>query len=186
MNNMGKREKTLLVITIVVVLVYAAWSFGVEKVFDSAFSGNSAVASAENRFKDNLDALGDIYMIEREYRRVGDLPKADDKNLSPALAFTAHVSDMCKRHVFDFPPIKPDVEEIKDVDDYELVNVAVRTEGTFANTVKLLLTFEDNGLIFREVDLKSTRDKDIVTARVTVARIAEKQQPRGRLGVRRP
>lgn len=179
MQNLKKSEKILLVVTAVALFVFAAWRMGLGDALASS-GGGGDVNRLASRFEDNLEQLSRMYEIEREFKRVGEFPRTDDANLRPALAFTQQVSDMCRNLGFDFPPIRPEVEAIEGVDDYELINVAVKTEGKFADTVKLLQTFENNGLIFREVDLKATRDRDQIVARITVARIAEKpKRPTG-------
>lgn len=173
MGNLKPREKFLFIVTVLAIVGYAAWMFGLEEAFESITSGSSDVSSMEKRFEDDLEALEDLYVIERDFAKVGEFPKSDDENLRPALAFTQQVSQICADLGFDFPPIRPEVEEIEGVEDYELINVAIKTEGNFSDTVKLLKTFEQNGLIFRDVDLQSSRDREIITARITVARIAE-------------
>ncbi len=182
MQNLEKREKILVLVTSIAVLVFVVWTFGGADLFDTIVSGNSNVESREREFKSNLDDLKDMYIIEKQFSRVGEFPSTEDGKLKPALAFTQHISQMCQDLGFEFPPIRPETEEIDDVEEYELINVAVKTEGNFADTVKLLKAFEEDGLIFREIDLQSARDKPIVTARVTVARIAKKpESPRSRL-----
>lgn len=185
LGNMKPREKVLMAITIIALLIFAAWQFGLEDVLDSVTSGTSDVEVLESRFRENLKILENREEIERRYARVGEFPQAENENLKPALAFTQQVSQMCRDHGFDFPPIRPEVEEIEGVSGYELVNVAIKTEGKFKDTVELMKTFDSNGLIFREVDLQTSRDSDIIVARITVARIAPRAESRSSLISRR-
>jgi hypothetical protein len=183
---MKPREKVLLVLTAVALVVFIGWRMGGEAIFESVASGSDEVVSLEREFEDNLEAFEEMYVIERDFAQVGEFPRGSEGDLKPALAFTQQVSEMCRDLGFEFPPIRPEVEEIEGVEDYELVNVAIRTEGTFQDTIKLLKTFHKNGLIFRDVDLQGTRDKDIVTARVTVARIAQKETRKRSSLIQRP
>lgn len=172
MSNLKPREKMLLGLTILGFVILVAWQMGLDTVFDSAVSGTSDTASLEGKFRSNLQELSRMYLIEREYKRIGDFPIDGDEKLRPALAFTQQVSDICRNLGFEFQPIRPEAREIEGVDDYELINVSIKTEGTFANTIKLFKEFERRGLIFREVQLTSPRDRDVLVSRVTVARIA--------------
>ncbi len=173
MQNMNPREKLLAVLTAVGVLFAVAWYSGLEGAISSFGAGGSEVAALEKRFENNLKALENMYRIEREFRRIGEFPASEDGQLRPELAFPQQVAQICRDLGFDFPPLQADTEEIEGVEEYRLINVAVKTEGTYQDTIELLKTFNDNGLIFRDVDLTGTRDRDILVARVTVARIIE-------------
>lgn len=186
MENLGQREKILLVITVIALVIFIAWNFGLESMLTSGSAGSSDVAQQERRFNQYLDDMEDILVIESEFARVGEFPSSDDGELRPALAFTQQVSQMCRDLGFDFPSLRPQVEPIDGIEEYELINVALKTEGSWEDTVNLLKTFEQNGLIFRELNLRSTADRPIVVATMVVARIAEKpEQQRGILIRRR-
>jgi len=182
LNDMPPRQKYLAMATTILVVFAIAWSMGLEESFDAMTSGTTDVGSLQTDFEENLAVLAKMPEVEREYLRIGDIPgQAGDKNLRPALAFQQEVSDICTNLGFQFPPIVAKVEEIKGVEDYQLVKVELRTEGTFQNTVNLLKEFENRGLIFRDVDLQSARDRDNITARLILARIAQRitRGPRG-------
>ena len=185
MNSLKPREKIILAAVIAVFLFFTAWRMGLEEVFDNLGKGGSSdVSSLEKKFYGNLEKIGQMYQIEREFRRVGEFPASSDEKLRPALAFTQQVSDMCRNMGFEFPPIRPQAMPIDGVDDYEMINVTIKTEGTFENTVRLFKEFENKGLIFRQVDLRAIRDRDVLVATVTVARIApvEKRNQRPKKG----
>ncbi len=181
MNNMKPREKVLLVATIVAVIIFAAWQFGLEGVISNVAAGDTDLERLEEEFEDNIERLEDIYLIERDFRRIGEFPVDEEGDIRPDVAFTLYVAEICRENGFDFPPLKPEREDIEGVENYELINVAVRIEGTYDDTVRLLKTFEENSLIFREVAMTYTRDSPRVITRVTVSRIAPVQQRASRL-----
>ncbi|MCC6547040.1 hypothetical protein IT570_07715 [Candidatus Sumerlaeota bacterium] len=185
MSEMKPREKAMLGIVIAAFVFFIAWRMGLDEALSKFVSGgDSDISSLEEKFQKNVEKLGKMYEIEREFKRVGELPAgSDEEKVRPALAFTQQVSDMCRELGFDFPPIRPQAMPIDGVDDYELINVTIKTEGTFANTISLFKKFQDRGLIFRVVNLRSVRDKDQIVANVTVARIApvqKRESSRGR------
>lgn len=187
MNNMNPRERMLLVVTVVSLALFIGWRMGLGDAFDGFFSGGASVKSAEKKFRTNLDALGEILTIEEQYFRIGQIPNQGEKKLSPALAFQEQVIQIAQKQGFQFPPARTVNSDIEGVDDYQLISTAIKTEGSFADTVELLKAYEAAGFLFLEMDLRSGIDSRVVTAAVTVARIAEKTGPRrgrddGRLG----
>lgn len=178
MSNMKPSEKLLLGIVIASFAFFIAWRMGLDEALSGLVSGGSSdVSELESRFEKNVEKLGQMYQIEREFKRVGELPaNSEEEKVRPALAFTQQVSDICRELGFDFPPIRPQAMPIDGVDDYELINVTIKTEGSFASTVNLFKRFEERGLIFRQVNLRSVRDKDQIVANITVARIAPVQK----------
>lgn len=180
---MNPRERAMAMISMIGILVLVAWYSGISDLFDSIFSENGDVAAQETVYNSYIDAFEDIYVIESQFRKIGEFPKNEENTLKPSLAFTQQVSQICRDLGFETPPIQADTDEIEGVETYELINVALKTEGNFKDTIKLLKTFQERGMIFRDVDLKGTRDQDIVSARVTVARIAERpRRPTPRRG----
>lgn len=175
MANMNPRERVLFVLTIIALAIFAAWQFGLGDAVDNIGGGNASIAQQEREFKENLEALEGIYEIEKKYRRLGQSPLDAQSNKRPIDVFQEYVYQLARERGFPYPKnLRSDVEEIEEVEDYDLLTVYIQTEGTFANTVALLKDFEKAGLLLREVDLRGTRDRDEVVARVVVARIAKR------------
>lgn len=185
MGNMKPREKVLFAITVAAMLLFAAWQFGLGSAFDAMGAGNSEIARLEKRFNDNLASLKDIYVVEREYRRVGQSPTSgDDQNLAPATAFNQEVFSIAENFKVQQLNIRTRAEEIRGVEDYELISSSLTFNTNHENTVKLLKAYEDAGVIFREVSLRSILDQDRIDCSIVVARIAEAQRRPTRQTVR--
>ncbi len=173
---MQKREKILFIATVICVAVFAIMKMGLEEKLDTLLAGNSDTVALQKKFESDLDQVKEIYNIEKEFLAIGRFPLDNDNNYRPAYAFADQVQKMCEDSGFPAPPIRPEMEEIEGVDKYELINVTVKTEGSFNDTVKLLKTFDSNGLMIREVTLSSPRNREVVDATVKVSRIAETRQ----------
>jgi hypothetical protein len=179
---MKPSEKRLMYITIAAGVFFGAWNLGLDKVVDSFGAADSGIRTLEKRFSANLDALSDYYDIESRFATVGVRADAGDRaRFTPALAFQQEVFDIANAEGFSAPnTLRAEMEDIDGVERYVLLSVAIRTEGDFARTVKLLKRFEQAGMIFREVELTTSRDSDKLTARITVARITDRPERAGR------
>lgn len=180
MNNMKPREKALFALTAAAVAIFAIWTLFLEDSVDSGAVGGGGgdVAVLERRFQENIRALEEIYIIESEFSRIGELPGTEEdasgRRLSAAVAFQEQVAEMCRQNGFDFPGVRTDREEIRGVEDYELINVGLTVEGPFERCMNLLKTFESAGLMFRDVTIRASRDRDQLRVDTVVARIAER------------
>ncbi|MBI1290397.1 hypothetical protein GC173_04045 [bacterium] len=175
LKNMKPRERMLMMGTVAAVVIFAVFQFGLlDNVGGSTGAGAGDAAREEKLFKQNLRSLESIYDVRYRYSRIGQIPSAENKELPPTLAFTSEVYDISQKLGFQFPPIRATAEDIEGVEDYQLLSVGIKTQGTFADTVKLLRSYEDAGLIFRDVDLRSARDRDVIESSIVVSRIAER------------
>ena len=180
---MKQSEKRLMIATGICVVAFAGWNMGLGSLFDSATAADSNIRGLESTFEKNLVALSEYYEIESEFRLVG-VPPGDGagSNFTPALAFQQEVYNLAAQEGFNFPnTLRAEMEEIPGVEQYVLLSVAIKTEGKYEETVKLLKRFEQTGMIFRELELSTSRDNDRVTGSVTVARITERPARGGRI-----
>jgi len=184
---MNAREKKLMFATVAAVVGFGVWQLGGGEALDSLDSSTSSIQTLEREFRSNLDALADMYVIERDFSLVSlPPPDARSRDFTPALAFQQEVYDIANSVGFTTPDrLNAEVENIEGVDEYVLLSVGLRTEGTFDNVVSLLKRFEQAGMIFRDLELISTRDRDPVQVRVTIARITERPQRPSRLSPQR-
>lgn len=183
---MNKREKKLMIATVAAVGIFGAWTLGLGDMFDEAGDSTSALRELETEFHDNLRALEDMYVVERDFRLVAVTP-GDERtsDFTPAIAFQQEVYDIASAAGFSIPnTLRTEQEDIDGVDEYVLLSVAIRTNGSYNDTIDLLKKFEQAGMIFRELEITSSRDRDPVDTRVTVARISDRPIRRGMLGTR--
>ena len=175
LQNMKPRERFLMFGTIAAVVIFAAFQFGLGDLLDKAGTkGGANLGREEKLFKSNLAALESIYDVRYRYSRIGQVPSGDNKDLPPTLAFQSEVYDISKTLGFQFPPIRATAEDIEGIDEYQLLSVGIKTQGSFEDTVKLLRSYDEAGLIFREVELRGARDRDVIDTSVVVSRIAER------------
>lgn len=185
---MNAREKKLMYATIAAVGIFAAWQFGAAEAVEGLDASNSGITRLERDFEKNLRALEDMYIVERDFRMVA-VPASDgrSRDFTPALAFQQEVFDIANSLGFSFPDrLSAEMENIDGVEEYVLLSVAIRTDGAFKDVVQLLKRFEQEGMIFRDLELLSNLDRDPVGVRVTVARITERPQRPGSRMITRP
>ncbi len=175
LENMKTSEKVLMGITIVAVLGYVGWKFGLEEMLSNSGTSDSQLVAAKEEFEENREVLGMRPLIERKFVEVEQAP-SNDRNIRPELAFQEEVTDISRRHGFTVRSIKADKEEIEGVDDYELINVEMRTEGKFDQTARLLKAFNEVGMMIRELELDTAIDRDLVETQIIVSRITEIQE----------
>jgi hypothetical protein len=180
---MNQRERILFILTALFVLGGVFWKFVLEDGGGGTpAAADTAVEVQKKRFEDNLRKLEDIYIVERKYRAIGLSPLDTDPARSPVVVFQDYVHNLARQRGFDYPNIRSDSEDIDGVEDYQFLSVVLRTEGPFDNTIQLLRDFERSGLLIRDVDLRGSRDRDLVNSRITVSRIARRQAPIGSTG----
>lgn len=171
-RSLGQRERALVFLTAIVLLAgvwYATQGDAEEEVATPAVDMDVLAADYEEylgKIKGGAETL-------REWKTLADsLPPAETGERAD-LAFSNQLAQLCRDSGFANTPIDaPKIEPIKNVKDYELISARVSAEGTWVDIVKLMHLFENRGLIFREMDLKGSRDQDSVRATFTVSRIA--------------
>lgn len=174
MNNMNPREKAIFAITMICLVVFIGYQFGAFENLEN-LGANSRVENRKKDFQDNLEELEEYLVVARKYRSLGQSPLDQGSDERPVTAFENFVYQLAEENGFKFPQFRSSAEDIEGAEEYEFLTVNIRTEGPFENTLNLLKDFERNGMLIREMDIRNTRDRDLIVSRVTVARVARKQ-----------
>jgi len=193
---MKKRERILMIITIIAVALGGLYYAGLGDWFDSLSSRQEELALAQEDYVRSIETLNRSAKIYREFENFGKgLLMGGDSTLRPELRFTQEINTICRSLGINEPRLDPaQREEIKGVDDYEFLTSKVTVEADLDKVVQFLKAFEARRLLFLEVDIRSTRDSPVLRSTVTVARIAPvsaeeiktRQQTRRRAESRRP
>ncbi len=171
---MKKREKILMLLTIVAALGGAVYSFGLGDFFDELSAQGDKLRTAQEEYVGSIETLKRSARIRREFDRFGeDIMQFGDGQLRPELRFPQEVMNICTQLKIAQPGVEPAGHEvIGGVEDYEFLTVRVRVSGDLDTIVNLLKTFEIHRLLFREVDLRGTKDSPTINAVIVVARLA--------------
>lgn len=174
---MKRSEQILLGSTVVAVVGYLAVEFGgVGALFDSA-SGSGASASREDydAVAEVLAGAPDVYEDFAEI--VGSetaAPVSPEMASRPDLAFQNEVAKLCRDVGFGAPDVNKSVEDIPNVDEYQMVLATVRIQdGDLARIASLLKGFESRGLILAEVQVRASRDSARLDSTITVGKLVE-------------
>jgi hypothetical protein len=177
---MNKRERILMISTVVIIGGWIGLSF-VDLEGSGPEVDGVAVEAERARFTDMAEEVSNAESI---YRRYYDLvgPEAEtggeasaDAIQRPDLDFQRAVTSLCDKAGFPRPNIRTIVEEIQDVDDYVLILVEVDLrEGDLDRVSELMKSFDRNGLILTQLDLRASRDSPDLGAKITVGKLAER------------
>lgn len=174
---MKRSEQILLGTTAVAVVGYLAIEFGgLGAVFESA-SGAGASASRED-----YDAVAEVLAgapdVYEEFAEVvgseTSVPINPEMASRPDLAFQNEVAKLCRDVGFGAPDVNKSVEDIPNVDEYQMVLATVRIQdGDLARIASLLKGFESRGLILAEVQVRASRDSARLDSTITVGKLVE-------------
>lgn len=175
---MKKSEKILAGATAAVLVGYTAFlAIGGEEGGVSV--DGSTLEVQRDRFREMAEQVANAENIYREYFRLVGSQSASNPLDDPAstgrpdLDFQRLVAGLSERSGFPRPNISTTTQEIRDVTDYVMVLVTVDIrEGDLPRLAQLMKVFEQNGLIITEAELRGTRDRPDMSARITVGRLA--------------
>ncbi len=166
---MKKSEKILMGITI------AAVGFWLISTAMSTDDTASSSVDVERLREDYNQRKEQIALAPQIYRNFYELVGQDvvSRSTRPDLDFQEDVAAWCKQYGFNAPNIEKDVENIKEVEDYQLVIVRVTIrDAEYGKVAQLLKDFEGYGLIIQEVDMQSRIDRDLLSSvTISVARL---------------
>ena len=171
---LNKRERVMMILTIIALVGALLYSFGVGDFIDSLSKQKEDLEAAEKQFVENMETLEKGTQIKRRYQALEDKMPSSQDGKRTDMIFTEEIHSLCRGLGIRMPQLDPaEYEEIEGIEEHEFITVRLRTEGDLDTIVKLLKAFEGRGLMFREVNLTGSRDQDLVRARVVLARTAK-------------
>ena len=171
---MNQREKVLLIITVIVMFGGGLYAFGLGDFINGFSQRAEEVTDAEEKFKDAILTLQNAGAIIDDFNKVGSAwVIKPEEGKKPGLMLTEEINKLCRSLNIKINRLEPaSAEEIEGTYEYEFITVGLRTEGKLSTIIKLLKAFEQKRYLFRDIDLTGTRDRDRISARIAVARIA--------------
>lgn len=182
-ERLNPRERFLALATAaVVVVVLAMQLLGGESDSDSAWSVSAdAVDAARAEYEELVASVAAAPQIMKQFvLLVGTADSAEELAAADAvvrydLDFQNEVAEWCKQIGMPTPDFELEREEIKDVDEYEMVAVTTfARDADLARVSRLLKTFELRGVIVQEVKISNRTDSPSLDATIRAARIVPK------------
>ena len=185
---LSNREQKILQLTIVVVGGVLLW-WGVAPIWDNYVQLKEDLEAEKATFNKNKKILQRTEEIEEEFRRVEAQFPDVEEGRSPDFAFSEDVAAAVESILPGErrPAIQPPKSEpIKNVDDYEFLNLVMDVSGQYEKLAQLLKGFDQKGFLVKSITLDhSNPDKPELSLNITLARIVklEDEEPDG--GARR-
>lgn len=173
---MNPREKKILVLTIVLLVVFVAYRMmgGQEGFSLASLGGGGRVVEARVAFLEAFEILRKGPAIDGAFARVDTkLPKAIPGR-TPELTFSDEVTRILVGRNWQTPKVKPPkTSEIKDVEDYYYIDLEISVTGPLEKLVDLMVFFQEQNILVKNFKLEKPRvDSDQVNLDVTVSRLA--------------
>lgn len=176
---MKRSEQMLLGVTAVAVVGYLVMEFGgLGAMFagDGTGVGNAAALRAD--YDDMAAQLAEAPDIYKDFADVvgteTTAPTSPEMKSRPDLFFQNEVTKLCRDVGFGQPDVNKSVEDIPDVDEYQMVLATVRIQdGDLPRIASLLKNFESRGLILSEVQIRASRDSARLDSTITVGKLVE-------------
>jgi hypothetical protein len=189
---LSNREQKILYITVALVGAVVLW-WGVAPIWDSYTELRADLEAEKRTFDNNKAVLQRTEQIEEEFRRVEAQFPDVEEGRSPDFAFSEDVAAAVESILPGErrPVIQPvQSEAIKNVTDYEFLNLTMTVTGEYEKLAQLLKGFDQKGFLIKSITLDhSNPDKPELSLDITLARIVkleeETEEGGGRIG-RRP
>ena len=178
---MNKREKILAIVTGVVVVLGAAVFFMPQGGLSLSSVSGDDLEQERRTFKKYARTLDDQKTIRNRYQQIGQGVLDTRQGQTPSQIFTNDLVDLISVELgIAAPDVEPaEFTPIKDVDEYEFVEIQAEVTDTLKALVKLLRVMDERGLLITEFKLTmlgSRRHADLVQMRFTVARLVKRQK----------
>jgi hypothetical protein len=174
MKRMSKREKLLMIVTVVAAMGAILYQFGFSKIYEAFSSTAGELAEMEQTYEEYVKNLDTKEKIEAAYREIEDQFPKPEKDKSPDKQFSEDIAALCSKLGFNYPKIDPPKdEEIEGVDDYKFITITIVTRDKLESIAKMLKSFAAKSLLIKDLSLSTSLDSDQVIVTVTVARIAK-------------
>lgn len=158
---LSKKDQRTLTITLVILLGYVVWAFGIEPVWNSYQDVNDKLDRELVKYRENQEMLAEAESIDEGYKRVeAQFPK-DDPERDPSQVFNEEVVDMVDEIIGVIPNFAPpNTAEIKGASGYEFLLLPITIDEVKLDKVAdLLKGFEKKGYLIQTATI--TRDTDL-------------------------
>lgn len=175
---MKKSEKILAGITAVAVVGYILLTFtGGSETGESTVATSEDVAQLHDEYNQRISQIKLAETISKQYFDIVGQSSSmavpvEGVPFRPDIDFLDEVKNWCRDEGFQNPKFDSKTTDIKNVDEYLLVNITVGIDDArLPGIAKLLKKFEANGLILKEVDISSRTDHEEIDTEIVIGKI---------------
>lgn len=171
------REKKLMIGVLCAAAIYLAVSF-----HDSeAISGSwlTVFQPGGSEFQELLEENERYQEILRRRKQIDaafkeiEAPYQVAPGLTPEKSFMEKISALCRKHQLRPQIDVPQIDDLRDVDEYGLILVEVTSSGLFPNFVNLMKELNSQGFLIQNLDARTATDNPTIIMNFTVARPAK-------------
>ncbi|AXA36419.1 MAG: hypothetical protein D6691_07300 [Candidatus Hydrogenedentota bacterium] len=187
--TLSKRERSILYVTIAVVVGAVLWTQAIAPLYDQYVMLQEELERERATFNKNVEILKNAKNIELGYRRIeAQFPKEEPGKI-PEHAFSEDVDAAAEALLpGERRTIEPvQHEEIKGVNEYEFLTLAMNITGELPKLAQLLKGFDQKGFLIKSIVLTHSKgiDNPELQLNVTLARIVKIEETE-QTGPRRP
>jgi len=157
---LSKRDQRTMTITLVLVLGFVVWSFGIEPVYQQYQDLDEQLQSEKKKYEENKQILSEAASIDQGYAKVeAQFPK-DNPDRDAGEVFNEEVVDLVEKTAGRIPEFSPpSTAEIKGVPGYEFLILPLSIKTKLNKVADLLQEFDRKGYLIQTATI--TRDSDL-------------------------
>ena len=169
--SMSRRERVILITTVVLGVVALIYHFGLSGLL-------SAFADERDQLRQEKETYGRyIQELKREPRVAADIRQLEGKypmTEQRVKEFTASIEAAFKSFgVADVPITPPEQEAIQGAEDYGFVTLRINCEGDIGTVTKILDYLNRQAILVKELDLKTNIDTSRIHVDVKVSQFVK-------------
>lgn len=141
LKNLSSREKIILAICILLILVYLGFIFVFTPIKTRIANLNDEISSKELKLKKSYKILNQKNAVEEVYKNYADYMKqneADEQEMSGLLSEVESVAAQVDIHISDMKPMR-----VRAIDFYKKFSVELEAEGLLENLTKAIHTLQN-------------------------------------------
>ncbi len=173
---LSKRDQRTLSITVMLVMAFVVWSFGIEPVWNNYKELNNTLEREQAKYKENQQTLAEAKAINEGYARVEAQFPQDDPERDASEVFNEEVVDLVQETIDAYPTYNPPTTaEIKGASGYEFLILPLTVKTTLGKVAALLSEFDKRGYLIQSATISrdSDLDKDELEVELNLGRIVK-------------
>ncbi len=190
--KISKREKIILIITIIIIIFAIIYRFGGTIFSPALFGFGPELSHKEKLFESFKKSIKRREKIETEYETiVGKYTSSSNSKLRREEdIFAEDVSKICKEMGNPYPNISKSTENtLEGVDNYKEITLTISINNSYENVMKLLKRFNKSSYLIKNLTIRCPTNKtilefDITLSKIVKAEILEKEGKRRAARVR--
>jgi C-terminal processing protease CtpA/Prc len=169
--SMSRRERTILIVTIVVGAVALVYRFGLQDVFNTLTSASDQLAQEEKTYREYIQDLKRKDAVDRDYQK---LERSYSIGLQGTKEFTGGIEQNFAAFGMTGTRYDPPEEAlVEGAEDYGYVKLRIRCDGEIEMIRKMLTLFDKQALLVEELKLTGQLDFPRIGVDVRVSQIVK-------------